>query len=203
MGKDKQSAILRAAATVFAQRGFERATLDEIVQAAGTGKGTVYHHFGNKEQLFWAVIDHQEETLWEELGAIAARSDDPPRDRAQAMVETYMHFVAARRDLWRALAGASLPQREGASARQRFRERLQRVAAMLEAVLTGTADAAPENAKEWSDAALVAHSLIAAAQTFAMHWCSAEESRAIAARLVTLHLGPPSRSSREPAVQSS
>jgi AcrR family transcriptional regulator len=49
--------ILQAALQVFAQKGYHRALVDDIVQASRTSKGAVYHHFPNKEALFLALVD--------------------------------------------------------------------------------------------------------------------------------------------------
>jgi len=50
--------LLAAARTVFERRGFHRASLDEIADAAGYTKGAVYSHFpGGKDELFLAVLD--------------------------------------------------------------------------------------------------------------------------------------------------
>jgi AcrR family transcriptional regulator len=49
--------ILQAALQVFAQKGYHRAAVDDIVHASGTSKGAVYHHFPNKEALFLALVD--------------------------------------------------------------------------------------------------------------------------------------------------
>ena len=48
--------ILEAALTVFAQKGYHRAIVDDIVRLSGTSKGAVYHHFPNKEALFLALV---------------------------------------------------------------------------------------------------------------------------------------------------
>ena len=49
--------ILEAALSVFAQKGYHRAIVDDIVRVSGTSKGAVYHHFPNKEALFLALVD--------------------------------------------------------------------------------------------------------------------------------------------------
>ncbi len=51
-GATKRQAILDAAAELFADEGYERASIDAIATRAGVSKPTVYSHFGNKEQLF-------------------------------------------------------------------------------------------------------------------------------------------------------
>ena len=66
--------ILDAALTVFAGKGYHRATVDDIVRASATSKGAVYHHFPNKEALFLALVDAFSERLARAVaGAIADR----------------------------------------------------------------------------------------------------------------------------------
>jgi len=45
------TAILQAALRLFASKGLQEATMDEIAQAAGLGKGTIYYYFDSKEAL--------------------------------------------------------------------------------------------------------------------------------------------------------
>jgi len=51
----RREAILQQAVEVFADEGFRHADVQVIADRAGVGKGTVYRHFGNKEDLFWAT----------------------------------------------------------------------------------------------------------------------------------------------------
>lgn len=51
--------LIDAAAAVFAQRGFETATLDEVAAAAGYTKGAVYSNFASKTELFIALIERR------------------------------------------------------------------------------------------------------------------------------------------------
>jgi AcrR family transcriptional regulator len=52
-----RSRVLAAAATVFAQRGFSGASIDEIAAEAGFTKGAVYSNFASKDELFLALMD--------------------------------------------------------------------------------------------------------------------------------------------------
>ena len=51
-----RDAILEAAADLFATRGFEYATLNDIAAAAGLSGGSVYNHFRGKPELFLEVV---------------------------------------------------------------------------------------------------------------------------------------------------
>jgi AcrR family transcriptional regulator len=51
--------LLEAAGRVYARRGFDGATLDEVAAEAGFTKGAVYSHFGSKENLLLALSGEQ------------------------------------------------------------------------------------------------------------------------------------------------
>lgn len=53
---DTRSEILEAAKGVFAEVGYDRATIRAIAAAAGVDPALIHHYFGNKEQLFAASI---------------------------------------------------------------------------------------------------------------------------------------------------
>ncbi|MGD3110757.1 ScbR family autoregulator-binding transcription factor [Streptomyces sp. YGL11-2] len=49
--------ILEAAASVFDDRGYDRATIAEVLERAGVTKGALYFHFASKEELALAVLE--------------------------------------------------------------------------------------------------------------------------------------------------
>lgn len=53
---EREIEILEAARDVFAHDGFEKASIDQIAERVGIGKGTVYLHFANKEAILCAVM---------------------------------------------------------------------------------------------------------------------------------------------------
>jgi AcrR family transcriptional regulator len=48
--------VLQAAGEVFAKRGYDRASLDDVAAAAGLTKGAVYSSFASKDELFYALM---------------------------------------------------------------------------------------------------------------------------------------------------
>ncbi|MEU9233621.1 ScbR family autoregulator-binding transcription factor [Streptomyces subrutilus] len=56
-------AILLAAAKVFQERGYQTATISEILSAAGVTKGALYFHFQSKEELAQGVLNAQYQDL--------------------------------------------------------------------------------------------------------------------------------------------
>ena len=49
--KEKQQRILNAALNEFANKGFDRASTNEIVKSAGISKGLLFHYFNNKKDF--------------------------------------------------------------------------------------------------------------------------------------------------------
>jgi AcrR family transcriptional regulator len=54
-----RGALLEAAAEVFARRGLQRASIDEVAETAGYTKGAFYANFKSKEELFLAMLDER------------------------------------------------------------------------------------------------------------------------------------------------
>lgn len=68
----KDQRILEAAEKIFSMYGYEKATLDEIIALADVGKGTVYKYFGNKERLFYKLVEGKNKPFVERLRAAVA-----------------------------------------------------------------------------------------------------------------------------------
>lgn len=63
----RRAAILAAAASAFAERGFADTAMDDVAAAAGITRLIVYRHFDSKEDLYGAVLQHVRDRLSEEL----------------------------------------------------------------------------------------------------------------------------------------
>ncbi|GGE99551.1 TetR/AcrR family transcriptional regulator [Hymenobacter cavernae] len=81
-GAELRQQMLFAAKSVFLEAGFERASMDQIAEHAGTTKRTLYAHFVNKENLFLAVFDLVLELQLDYLKSPA----DYARDTVEALV---------------------------------------------------------------------------------------------------------------------
>jgi AcrR family transcriptional regulator len=58
----RRSQILEAAAKVFSVKGFHRATIRDVAQAAGIADGTIYNYFANKDALLLGILDQLNQT---------------------------------------------------------------------------------------------------------------------------------------------
>lgn len=56
--EETKQRIIQGAAQVFAQKGYDGATTRAIAEAAGVNEVTLFRHFGNKKNIFMAVIEH-------------------------------------------------------------------------------------------------------------------------------------------------
>ena len=90
--------ILRAAKTVFAEHGFQAATMSAVARAAGLSYGAVYWYFGSKDALFHALIDLEDGELRAAIAAAVASvpPDDPERLLTSAVEATFRFFEADR-----------------------------------------------------------------------------------------------------------
>jgi AcrR family transcriptional regulator len=81
--------ILCAAARLFAERGADCVSMDEVAEAAGVGKGTVFRRFGSRSALALAVLSEQEAGFQEQLirGERPLGPGAPPRERLIAFGE--------------------------------------------------------------------------------------------------------------------
>jgi AcrR family transcriptional regulator len=88
--------LLDAALQVYAERGADDATLDEIARRAGVGIGTLYRHFPTRQALLEAVYRDQVE----ELCALARELSDEPADKAlERWLRALMAFATTKKNL--------------------------------------------------------------------------------------------------------
>lgn len=84
-------AIERAARKLFAARGFEATSIDDIAARAGVAKGAVYHHFDSKREIFTRVLDRIQGEL-AALPPIVPRRGAGPLD---VMAEAVLRYLLA------------------------------------------------------------------------------------------------------------
>ncbi len=91
--------LVEAATEVFARRGFEGASLEEIAETAGFTRGAIYKHFAGKEELFFAVIEASNERVIEAFRAIAPISADSREWDVARLAEMWRANVTGYEDL--------------------------------------------------------------------------------------------------------
>src|SRR5947207_4290910 len=99
---ERRAAILDAALSVFAERGYHAASIDEIARKAEVSKALIYEHFASKQALWASLLDTQVAEIFRRLAAGAATSE-PGEVRLRAGVDAFLAFVEERRGAWRML----------------------------------------------------------------------------------------------------
>jgi len=92
--------LIDAAARVFAQRGFQAASVEEIAEEAGYSHGAVYSNFDGKADLFLAVFeDYMAQRVRELAETQAGLAEDAPLEvRARALADQWMDRLARDRE---------------------------------------------------------------------------------------------------------
>lgn len=97
MRKDKTSLIFQAAIDVFSERGFDRATMDDIAARANVAKGTIYYHFKSKEELFLFLVEEGIDLLRESVNE-QIRPDMKGKEKLETALRQQIRFFGEYSD---------------------------------------------------------------------------------------------------------
>lgn len=112
-GKQRREQLLDVGRSLFAERGFDGTSIEEIALRAGVSKPVVYEHFGGKEGLYAVVVDREMEQL---LSAItsALGSATAPRILLERAALALLDYIEESTDGFRILVRDSpVPQSTG------------------------------------------------------------------------------------------
>lgn len=90
--------LLRAAATLFARKGYRASTLDDLADVLGVAKPTLYQYVTGKEALLLEVFEALLDMAEQRMGAIA-RSRLAPDEKLRRMVHGYVVLMAEEPDM--------------------------------------------------------------------------------------------------------
>jgi TetR/AcrR family transcriptional regulator len=88
-----REALMHAAIPLFAERGFDGATVEEIARGAGVNKALVSYHFGGKQGLLTAILEAGLARAEERLAPVRA-SDRPAEQRLRDFVAIWVDTVS-------------------------------------------------------------------------------------------------------------
>jgi TetR/AcrR family fatty acid metabolism transcriptional regulator len=96
----RTAGILEAARKVFADRGFHEATVDDIAEAAGVAKGTVYLYYESKRDVYFAAlkfgIAQMYSSLLRELKKVCT-----PEEKLRALIAAKLAYFDENRDFFK------------------------------------------------------------------------------------------------------
>ncbi|GGP66145.1 MULTISPECIES: TetR/AcrR family transcriptional regulator [Streptomyces] len=100
-GAERREQLLDIGRTLFAERGFEGTSVEEIAAKAGVSKPVVYEHFGGKEGLYAVVVDREMRRLLDMVtGALTAGH---PRELLEQAAFALLDYIEKSTDGFRIL----------------------------------------------------------------------------------------------------
>ena len=124
----RRAELTRAAARLFAEKGYHGTSVGDLAEALGLQKGSLYTHIDSKAELLWEVAREGAEAFHAALDGIP--EDGPVLDRIQAAMRAHLRVVAEQLDIatvfvreWRYLEGERLEQ--FVAERRRYEERVR------------------------------------------------------------------------------
>jgi AcrR family transcriptional regulator len=129
-GKQRREQLIDVGRKLFADKGFEGTTVEEIASKAGVSKPVVYEHFGGKEGLYAVVVDREIAAL---LGAItgALSAEAGSRETLERAALALLDYIEGSTDGFRILVRDSPPGQSTGS----FASLISDVASQVEHIL--------------------------------------------------------------------
>jgi len=94
---DSRQEILRTAARLFQQRGYDATSMNDVAAALKLSKGGLYHHFQGKDEILFEIMDHAMEITEERvMGPVRGISD--PEERLRSLIRRHMEVVLSPLD---------------------------------------------------------------------------------------------------------
>ena len=84
--------LVDVARQLFAKKGLENTTMNDIAQASGKGRRTLYTYFKSKEDIYYAVIETELERLSDKLDEVAARKISP-QEKVIELIYTHLSMI--------------------------------------------------------------------------------------------------------------
>ena len=108
--KAARAQILRAAADLFRERGYQASTVEHIAARLGMSKASLYTHFRAKEEMLAAISRETIEAFTRDLDLVLGSRLDP-EEKLRRMVRQHVRFVIANRSFLTVFFGeeANLP----------------------------------------------------------------------------------------------
>jgi AcrR family transcriptional regulator len=94
---DSRQEILRTAARLFQQRGYDATSMNDVAAALKLSKGGLYHHFQSKDEILFEIMDHAMQITDERvINPVRAIAD--PEERLRALIRLHIEVVLSPRD---------------------------------------------------------------------------------------------------------
>ncbi|KUP97641.1 TetR/AcrR family transcriptional regulator [Thermobifida cellulosilytica] len=128
-GKERREQLLAIGRELFAERGFDATSVEEIAARAGVSKPVVYEHFGGKEGVYAVVVDREMQCLLDLVSD--ALVEGGPRQKLEGAALALLQYVEEHSEGFRILARDS----HAASGTGSFASLISDIATQVEHVL--------------------------------------------------------------------
>ena len=130
-GRERREQLLDIGRALFADKGFDGTSVEEIADKAGVSKPVVYEHFGGKEGLYAVVVDREVRHLLERI--TQSLSGNHPRELLEQAASALLDYIETDSDGFRILVRDS----PVASTSGTFASLISDIASQVEHVLAG------------------------------------------------------------------
>jgi AcrR family transcriptional regulator len=130
-GKERREQLLDIGRTVFAAKGFDGTSVEEIADKAGVSKPVVYEHFGGKEGLYAVVVDREVSRLLDRI--TVSLVGNHPRELLEQAAGSLLRYIEEETDGFRILVRDSPVASSGGT----FASMISDIATQVEHVLAG------------------------------------------------------------------
>jgi TetR/AcrR family transcriptional regulator, cholesterol catabolism regulator len=94
---DSRQEILRTAARLFQQRGYDATSMNDVAAALKLSKGGLYHHFQSKDEILFEIMNHAME-ITEDRVLAPVRGITDPEARLRALIRLHIEVVLSPQD---------------------------------------------------------------------------------------------------------
>jgi AcrR family transcriptional regulator len=94
---DSRQEILRTAARLFQQRGYDATSMNDVAAALKLSKGGLYHHFQSKDEILFEIMNHAMDITQERV-LNPVRGIAGPEERLRALIRLHIEVVLSPRD---------------------------------------------------------------------------------------------------------
>jgi TetR/AcrR family transcriptional regulator, cholesterol catabolism regulator len=94
---DSRQEILRTAARLFQQQGYDATSMNDVAAALKLSKGGLYHHFQSKDEILFHIMNHAMDITEERVIGPARRTADP-EERLRTLIRLHIDVVLSVRD---------------------------------------------------------------------------------------------------------
>lgn len=94
---DSRQGILRTAARLFNQKGYDATSMSDVAAALKFSKGTLYHHFPSKDEILFHIMSHAMD-ITEERVISAVQAIRDPEERVRALIRLHIEVVLSAAD---------------------------------------------------------------------------------------------------------